>query len=133
SRHSSLGRYSYITADPYEWIWSRGQQTHVRSAARARAAADPFSTLAARLAGCVQEPVRDLPSFQGGAAGIFGYDLCHQLERLPRPRFDEFEFPDMAVGMYDWVVAFDHVQNRGWLISTGFPETDPTRRRRRAE
>jgi len=30
------------------------------------------------------------------------------------------------------VVAFDHVAERAWLISTGLPETDPRRRRRRA-
>ena len=27
----------------------------------------------------------DLPPFQGGAIGLFGYDLCHRLERLPQP------------------------------------------------
>ena len=74
-----------------------------------------------------------MPPFQGGAAGVFGYDLCHHLERLPRRRFDEFEVPDLAIGLYDWVVAFDHSQNRVWLISTGFPETESTRRTRYAQ
>jgi para-aminobenzoate synthetase component 1 len=74
-----------------------------------------------------------LPPFQGGAAGVFGYDLCHHLERLPRPHFDEFEVPDLALGFYDWVLAFDHLRNRTWLISTGLPEAHPARRRRRAE
>jgi anthranilate/para-aminobenzoate synthase component I len=46
-----------------------------------------------------------LPPFQGGAAGLFGYDLCHHIERLPRPHFDEFQTPDLAVGLYDWVLA----------------------------
>ena len=36
------------------------------------------------------------------------------------------------IGFYDWVVAFDHAQRRGWIISTGFPERDPARRNRRA-
>ena len=40
--------------------------------------------------------------------------------------------PDLAVGIYDCVVAFDHVQGRAWLMSTGFPETDRQRRRQRA-
>jgi para-aminobenzoate synthetase component 1 len=51
---------------------------------------------------------------------------------LPRPRFDEFETPDLAVGFYDWVIAFDHVRRRSWIVSTGFPEIEPPRRRRRA-
>jgi para-aminobenzoate synthetase component 1 len=131
--HPTLGRYSFLTADPYQWIWSRGWRT-VLGGSRARLApADPFTLLAEQLARCRAETVAGLPPFQGGAAGLFGYDLCHHLERLPRPRYDEFEVPDAAVGFYDWVIAFDHTQGRRWLISTGFPETEPRLCRRRAE
>ena len=132
-RHPSLGRYSFMTADPFEWITARGTSTVVSTESQPRQPADPFAVLAERLAGCRTEPIAGLPSFQGGAAGLFGYDLCHHLERLPRPRFDEFEVPDLAVGLYDWVIAFDHADNRCWLISTGFPETEQRRRRHRAE
>src|SRR5262249_38685130 len=38
----------------------------------------------------------------------------------------------LAVGLYDWVLAYDHVAGRAWLISTGLPERDPARRQRRA-
>jgi len=55
------------------------------------------------------------------------------LERLPRPRIDDFAIPDLAVGFYDWVVAFDHMEHRAWIVSSGFPETNPDRRRRRAQ
>jgi para-aminobenzoate synthetase component 1 len=127
--HPSLGRYSFITADPFEWIWSRGREV---SRNDQRALRDPFAVLAERLARFRSEPLPGLPPFQGGAAGLFGYDLCHHLERLPRPGTDEFQVPDLAVGLYDWVVAFDHAQERAWLISTGFPEHDPHGRRRRA-
>src|SRR5262249_39923002 len=94
---------------------------------------DPFAVLAELLACYCSEPVAGVPPFQGGAAGLFGYDLCHHLEKLPRPRFDEFKIPDLAVGFYDWVLAFDHEQDRAWLISTGFPESEPRARYRRAE
>lgn len=131
--HSSLGRYSFITADPFEWIRSRGRRTWISGVAQPLKESDPFVVLAERLCRYQAEPIAGLPPFQGGAAGLFGYDLCHHLERLPRPRFDEFQVPDMAVGLYDWVIAFDHVADRAWLIATGFPETEPARRGRRAE
>jgi para-aminobenzoate synthetase component 1 len=131
--HPLLGRYSFVAADPFEWLSSRGRHTYLTSHSGPVADNDPFSILADRLAEYKAEPVPGLPPFQGGAAGLFGYDLCHHLERLPRPRFDEFETPDMAVGLYDWVVAFDHEQDRAWLISTGFPEIEPRFRRQRAE
>ena len=94
--------------------------------------ADPFAVLRERLAQWRVETVADLPPFQGGAAGLFGYDLCHHIERLPRPGCDEFETPDLAVGFYDWVIGFDHVQQRAWIISTGLPEVEKMRRRQRA-
>ncbi len=130
--HAALGRYSFLTADPFEWLSARGRRTAVSGEPAARAPADPLAVLAERLARFRAERLAGLPPFQGGAAGLFGYDLCHHLERLPRPRYDEFAVPDLAVGLYDWVVAFDHRAGRCWLISTGLPETDPRRRRRRA-
>ncbi len=131
-RRSSLARYSFLTADPFEWIWSRGRQIFINDAIERPENGDPFTVLAKRLQQWRTAPVAGLPPFQGGAAGIFGYDLCHHLERLPRPRIDDFEIPDLAVGFYDWVLAFDHREGRTWINSTGFPETDPERRRRRA-
>lgn len=128
----ALARHSFITADPFEWIVSRGRQVSVSGEIQPRYA-DPFAVLSERLALHRADTSPGLPPFQGGAAGLFGYDLCHHLERLPRPRFDDFQTPDMAVGLYDWVVAFDHPAGRAWLISTGLPERDPRRRRLRAQ
>jgi para-aminobenzoate synthetase component I len=132
-KHPTLGRYSFVMADPYEWIWARRRRVQLSRESRPREPADPFAVLEERLARYASDTIPDLPPFQGGAAGLFGYDLCHHLERLPRPRFDEFEVPDLAVGLYDWVVAFDHAVGRAWLISTGFPELEPRQRMQRAQ
>jgi para-aminobenzoate synthetase component 1 len=131
--HPSQGRYSFVTADPFDWLHARGQQTVVANLPRPLEDSDPFLVLAERLVRYRTETLPGLPPFQGGAAGLFGYDLCHHLERLPRPRCDEFQVPDLAVGLYDWVASFDHAAGRAWLIATGLPETEPRRRRRRAQ
>ncbi len=123
-RDPQLGRYSFVAADPFEYL-----ETPVCDFA---AAGDPFTRIQRRLAGLATPPIEGLPPFQGGAAGLFSYDLGGQLERLPSPRFDEFQAPGVAIGLYDAVVAFDHVANRAWIISQGFPETDAERRRERA-
>jgi para-aminobenzoate synthetase component 1 len=133
--HAALGRYSYITADPFAFVRSRGQRVEYSgnlAAVHPATRANPFEVLQTCLERFRAATVAGLPPFQGGVAGLFGYDLCHHLERLPRPHYDEFAAPDLAVGFYDWVFAYDHVAERGWLISTGFPETDPVRRRERA-
>jgi len=120
-RHPQLGRFSFLAADPFE------------SFAMSADEADAFATLARRVAGLTAPTAPDLPPFQGGVAGLFSYDLNRGLERLPRPRFDEFGVPALAVGFYDVVLAWDHVAQRAWLISQGLPESDPAARRRRAE
>jgi para-aminobenzoate synthetase component 1 len=128
--HSTLGRYSFIAADPFHSMWSRGRQ--IVDGILGPRQGDPFAALQERLQSWHCESVAGLPPFQGGAAGLFAYDLCHHIERLPRPRRDEFRTPDLAVGFYDWVVAFDHVHRRAWIVSTGLPEARPARRRQRA-
>lgn len=116
----TLGRYSFLTADPFEFLGLSGP-------------ADPLVELGKQLARWRCETVPGLPPFQGGAAGLFSYDLCHYIEKLPRPRMNEFPVPDLAVGLYDWVLAFDHVADRAWLISTGFPHGRADQRIRQIE
>jgi para-aminobenzoate synthetase component 1 len=89
--------------------------------------------LQAALAEHALDAVPGLPAFQGGAAGYLAYDLCHHLERLPSPRFDDLDLPDLCLGLYDWTIAWDHVLGRTWLFSTGLPLRDPRQRAARAE
>lgn len=119
-RDPVLGRYSFLTAEPFNFL-----RLPVDGA-------PAFAELAARLGQFNSDSIAELPPFQGGAAGLFSYDLARQLERVPAPRFDEFGVPALAVGLYDVVIAFDHAQDRVWIISQGFPETEPGARRQRA-
>lgn len=120
-QHPTLGRYSFVAADPIEWITcsADGSEGLSRLAGKLPAAANNCSH-------------RELPPFQGGWAGLFGYELARSLEAVPAAAIDEFNVPALAVGCYDVVVAFDHARHRGWLISQGWPEVDPASRRARA-
>jgi para-aminobenzoate synthetase component 1 len=120
-REPSLGRYSFLAADPFEY-WECDPDT---SAGLVR--------LRKELVRWQTTTVRGLPPFQGGAAGMLSYDLSRSLERVPRPRYDEFRTPGLAIGLFDTVLAFDHAEHRAWIIAQGFPEVDPERRRRRAQ
>jgi para-aminobenzoate synthetase component 1 len=120
-RDEQLGRYSFVAADPYAWLRKRAAES------------GGLEEIAVRLDAATSITVPSLPPFQGGVAGLFGYDLNRQLETIPAARYDEFGVPALAVGFYDVVVAFDHGEDRCWIVSQGLPETDPPRRRRRAE
>ena len=115
-----MGRYSFIAADPFAWIETDAD------------IGDPLGKLQETIEPFVSETIANLPPFQGGAAGLFGYELGQSLERLPRPRYDEFQLPDLAVGLYDVVVAFDHNRGRCWVISQGFPDMQASARSDRA-
>lgn len=61
-------------------------------------------------------PNPDLP-FQGGALGLFGYDLGRRFETLPDLAEDDIPLPDMAVGLYDWALIVDHHRQVVSLLS----------------
>jgi para-aminobenzoate synthetase component 1 len=65
--------------------------------------------------------------------GYFSYDLCHFIERLPTTAIDDLQLPECYLAFYDAIVAFDHLKNRTYLVSTGFPELNEIKRQRRAE
>jgi len=126
-RDGRLGLRSYAAAEPFDVLrWRFGD------------AGDPFALLAEKLAPFRAEreiETQDRPGtapFRGGAAGLFGYGLSRAVEALPPFRHDEFGLPDLAVGFYDVVIAFDHASRRSWIFSSGFPEREPARRLRRA-
>src|SRR5204863_8130612 len=105
-----LGRYSFVMADPVAVVRTRGDAGALASV---RQLVAPHRT----------DAIDGLPPFQGGAAGYLAYDWGLTLERLPAPPFDDLGLDDAVVGLYDWVLAWDHIAAKAWLISTGIPAT----------
>jgi para-aminobenzoate synthetase component 1 len=135
SSGSRFGRYSFLAADPVAVVRSRGTNTEcvaLSTGARRAIAGEPLAALRQLVAPHAAAPVPGLPPFQGGAAGYVAYDWGLTLERLPAPRYDDLGLPDLVIGLYDWVLAWDHQSSRAWLISTGIPELSAGARRARA-
>jgi para-aminobenzoate synthetase component 1 len=135
STGSRFGRYSFLAADPVAVVRSRGTDTEcldLLTRARRPIAGEPLVALRQLVAPHATNPVAGLPPFQGGAAGFVSYDWGLTLERLPAPRYDDLGLPDLVMGLYDWVLAWDHESSRAWLISTGIPEVSSEARLARA-
>jgi len=111
------GRYTFMGSRPFLTFSSRGNQVRLSSQGKSQLLrSDPFSALQKLLQGLrVKSPVSDIP-FLGGAVGYFSYDLCHFLEKLPRPAHDDLKLPDLYLGFYDQVLAYDHWEKR-WTLS----------------
>jgi para-aminobenzoate synthetase component I len=120
-----LGRYSFLTADPFEVV-------RIPVSDGAAEGLDGFGEVERRLRSWKSSTIPGLPPFQGGAAGLLAYDLNQSLERIEPARFNEFPTPAMVIGFYDVVLAIDHVAGQAWWISHGYPEQSVQARRRRA-
>jgi para-aminobenzoate synthetase component 1 len=111
--HSSApggrARWSFFGADPFA-VFGPADYEEARRVWRTFAA--PRADGPAELAG--------IP-FTGGAVGYWAYDFGRRLERLPSLAADDLGLPDVLIGLYDVVGAYDHERRRGYAISTGLP------------
>lgn len=91
---SARGRWSYLLRSPREaWLSASG-------------GADPLARLSTALDVGTVEP--DGPPFQGGVAGLAAYEVGAWCEPVPLAR--DPDWPDLAWGVYDAGLAFDHVE-----------------------
>jgi anthranilate synthase component 1 len=93
-----VARWSFLGASPSGEI--SGRDT------------DPFAALRALPRDEAASGEDDLPPFTGGAVGYAGYDAVRRLERLPATNVDPIGLPDAWFGIFDAVIAFDHVRHR---------------------
>jgi len=113
-------RYSFVLSHPIETIETKnGTATLTNWDEQTCEEGDPFEILDRRMKHWRDnvQTINGLPPFQGGAAGLFGYDLGRGIETLPASAQDDQNIPDMAVGIYDSVIAFDHKKNTCWIIT----------------
>ena len=108
-------RFDILVADPLQTLITQG---NVTTTGETQSTDDPLSLLQQALDALdltvPQNP--DLP-FQGGALGLFGYDLGRRFETLPETAQDDIPLPDMAVGLYDWAIIVDHHKQAVSLLS----------------
>lgn len=114
---ASRGRFDIFSADPdrYYRLVDKELWCTPRGGVPGRVAGDPLVILAEDLAAMDTSPFRDLPC-TGGALGYFGYGFGCQLEGLPPHRAAALALPDLAVGIYPWVVVVDHEREETWLV-----------------
>ena len=112
SAQGALSRFSFLAADPVAVVRTPEAARDLLRAQRRHASPSPA-------------PLPGVPPFQGGIAGYLGYDWGAELERVIRPPADRFSphLPDVTLALYDWVIAWDHLEEKAWLISTGMDRT----------
>ena len=117
------GRYAYIAADPFRVITAAKGGTTVDGCP---AAGDPFQVLERQLKMFQMENDPDLPPFQGGAVSYLGYELGRHLERLPPPPEAGLDVPELLIGFYDTIAAFDVQTRHAWILAAELEAADGT-------
>lgn len=111
ARPGRQARWSYLAADPLEILERSDPGPDPFAGARrllARMAADPAPAPARGELG---------PPFRGGLAGYLAYDLGRRLERIPSLAAADQPLPDLRLGLYDQLVAWDGRSGSAWLVS----------------
>ena len=106
---SERARWSYLLRQPADTFVLAGDDP-----------ADPFERLEALLGEPC--PALDGPPFQGGLAGLASYELGDRVEPLALAR--RGGWPDLAVGFYPALLAFDHREQRVLAIGRGIDEDE---------
>lgn len=112
-------RFDILVADPIKTLVTRAEETVVHDHdGTMQTVDDPMTVLRSALTSLTIQPDYhpDYP-FQGGALGLFGYDLGRRFESLPTQAEQDITLPDMAVGIYDWALIVDHQLQRVSLLS----------------
>jgi len=128
-----LGRYSFIGSDPFLVLSTHGSEIVLtQGAEKSSLTGNPFDMLNHFLEVYQLDSCSSPVPFIGGAVGYLSYDLCHFIERLPSTAMDDLKLPECYFGFYDLVLAFDNLQGKAYVISTGFPELRERKRIERA-
>lgn len=113
------GRYSFIGINPKAEITISNGEAVICSEGgeRREKIGNPANFLSAIIENHRSPVFEGYPRFTGGLAGYFGYDMLRYLEtKLHTENPDDIGLPDCMLGLYDEVIAFDHLSNRLYVI-----------------
>ena len=124
--HHELGRFSFMGWKPRGVLRSRGRlieywennQSHCWEG-------DPLAALEkVRLEQSARLGSGDSPfPFNAGLVGYISYDMGKQIEKLNRRCHDDLQMYDQYWGVYDGIVAADHLKNELWIAAYDYHQT----------
>lgn len=112
------GRFSFIGRNPFIVLKGAGRRTELsyRGGGHEALGIDSFEAMKELMSKYRGAPVKNLPRFNGGAVGFFGYDIARYFERLPNIPPDDLGIPEIHFMFADEVIAFDHFRHKLHII-----------------
>ena len=112
------GRYSFIGKNPFLVVQGSACRTELkyRSGRSEIVESNPFAVLKELMSKYKGAPMNELPRFNGGAVGFFGYDTARYFEKLPNVPEDSIGIPELHFMFADEIIAFDHFKHKLHII-----------------
>lgn len=116
-----LGRYSFIGANPFLIIESKGTNIKIWENGKIEEkVGNPFHILKELMHKYKIQNNTKLP-FVGGAVGYMSYDLCRYIEKVSTKAVNDINLPEMVMGFYDGIIVIDNLEKRKYVVSAGLP------------
>ncbi|HZG55781.1 anthranilate synthase component I family protein [Paenibacillus sp.] len=114
------GRYTFVGAEPVEWMSGGLTGGERRRVAASRTGEDivepvdgaPLEVLRRWMAEFSAPRAEALPKFGGGIAGYLAYDVARTIERLPGTAADDSPIPDYFFFRLEKLWIIDHVEEK---------------------
>ncbi|TDL30402.1 anthranilate synthase component I family protein [Jeotgalibacillus sp. S-D1] len=102
------GRYSIAGIRPFAWATGKQDTLTVHENGSERTfKGDPLRELIEWMQSFKNDPIPDLPDFQGGAIGYISYDYVRSIEGLETLAEDDHGLPDICFMLFDQWLVFD--------------------------
>ncbi len=107
-------RYSFIGRKPFITFSGTGENIEIKYADGRTESfkGKPMEELEKLINRFRAPKLEGIPSFNGGAVGLFSYDIIRQYEDLPNTNEDDLGLPDLHFMFTDEIIAFDHVNQK---------------------
>ena len=123
-----IARYSFLGGAPRCLFRSFGRRVELDYSDgrhEVKEDVDALETLRGIMAKFTPVPDPALPRFFGGAVGYIGYDAISQFEpRVPLSKGPGLGWPDIAMGITDTILIFDHTRHTLKVVANVHVETD---------
>ncbi|MFH0920493.1 MAG: anthranilate synthase component I [Fibrobacterota bacterium] len=111
-------RYSFMGRDPFMTVKSVGGCTIIEEPGKPvrKMNGNPVIILQELMTQCKSASGPDIPRFNGGAVGYFGYDIIRYFEKLPHVPSDDLNLPESHFLFTDEVLVYDHLKQKIHII-----------------
>lgn len=128
-RGERIGRYTFLGAQPYMWVETRGHDIVLHRGKRLKhRQGSVLPVLKELLREHRPATFAGLPPFTAGAVGYFSYDAVRQLESIGEHTKDDLSLPDCVLMFFDRLLVFDHLLHQIHIIASADVARESPRR-----